>query len=176
MTITPDRQKVLDFSVPYYYTPAVVAVKSDSTLTSISELAGQAVCAGVSTTYETWLNGGDLGPTVPIIEKAPEGITVVALESDQECAQAMAAGRDDFVAYVTSETVVDANIAAALPVKKLGGPVYLEQLAAALDKGSTLSGSTLLAEIDKLFTAMHSDGRLSELSKKWFGADYTIGK
>ena len=29
MTITTDRQKVLDFSVPYYYTPAVVAVLMD---------------------------------------------------------------------------------------------------------------------------------------------------
>jgi ABC-type amino acid transport substrate-binding protein len=27
MTITTDRQKMLDFSVPYYYTPAVVAVR-----------------------------------------------------------------------------------------------------------------------------------------------------
>ena len=27
MTITTDRQKVLDFSVPYYYTPAVIAVQ-----------------------------------------------------------------------------------------------------------------------------------------------------
>ena len=29
MTVTTDRQKVLDFSVPYYYTPAVVAVRAD---------------------------------------------------------------------------------------------------------------------------------------------------
>src|SRR5512135_945175 len=29
MTITTDRQKVLDFSEPYYYTPAVVAVLAD---------------------------------------------------------------------------------------------------------------------------------------------------
>ncbi len=27
MTITTARQKILDFSVPYYYTPAVVAVR-----------------------------------------------------------------------------------------------------------------------------------------------------
>src|ERR1044071_10198626 len=33
MTITSDRQKVLDFSVPYYYTPAVVAVASSANIT-----------------------------------------------------------------------------------------------------------------------------------------------
>jgi len=32
----------------------------------------------------------------------------------------------------------------------------------------------LRAEVDSLFTAMHADGRLSELSTKWFdGADLT---
>ncbi|RPJ21469.1 MAG: hypothetical protein EHM33_26070, partial [Chloroflexi bacterium] len=100
-------------------------------------------------------------------------VTVVPLETDQECAQAIAAGREDFVGYVTSGTVVDANIAAGFPVVKLGDPVYAENLAASFDKSSSLPTDTLRAEVDKLFNAMHSDGRLSELSNKWFGADLT---
>ena len=117
MTITTERQKVLDFSVPYYYTPAVVAALADSGITSLDALAGKAICAGVSTTYETWLNKGDLGlPASSIYAQPPSDITVVPLESDQECAQALAAGRTDFVAYATSQTVVNANIAAGIPV------------------------------------------------------------
>lgn len=175
MTITTERQKVLNFSVPYYYTPAVVAVKNDSSYASLDDLAGQAICAGVSTTYETWLNDTDLGlPASSIYAQPPANITVVPLESDQECAQAMAAGRTDFVAYVTSATVVNANIAADLPVKQLGSPVFSEDLAAAFDKSSTLSSDTLRAEVDKLFTAMHSDGRLTALSNKWFSEDLTM--
>jgi polar amino acid transport system substrate-binding protein len=100
-------------------------------------------------------------------------VTVVPLSTDQECAQAIAAGREDFVGYVTSETVVDANIAEGFPVVKLGSPVFSEDLAAAFDKSSTLPTDTLRAEIDKIFNAMHSDGRLSELSNKWLGADLT---
>lgn len=173
MTITSDRQKVLDFSTPYYYTPAVVAVATSANITSLDQLAGKPLCAGTSTTYETWVNHGDLGPTVPVKAKAPDGTTAVSLPTDQECAQAIAAGRTDFVGYVTSETVVDQNIKAGIPVTKLGTPVYYEQLAAAFDKGSSLPTDTLRAEVDKLFTAMHSDGRLSDLSKKWFGGDYT---
>ena len=95
-------------------------------------------------------------------------MTVVPLPTDQECAQAIAAGREDFIGYVTSETVVDANIAAGFPVVKLGSPVYSEDLAAAFDKTSSLSTDSLRAEVDKLFTAMHSDGRLKDLSNKWF--------
>ena len=165
MTINTVRQQVLDFSVPYYYTPAVVAVLADSGITSLDQLAGQAICAGVSTTYETWLSGGDLGlPASSIYAKPPADITVVPLESDQECAQALAAGRTDFAAYTTSVTVVNANIAAGIPVAMVGGAVYSEDLAAAFDKSSTLPTTTLRAEVDKLFTAMHSDGRLSDLS------------
>jgi len=174
MTINTVRQQVLDFSVPYYYTPAVVAVLADSGITSLDQLAGQAICAGVSTTYETWLSGGDLGlPASSIYAKPPADITVVPLESDQECAQALAAGRTDFTAYATSVTVVNANIAAGIPVALVGGAVYSEDLAAAFDKSSTLPTDTLRAEVDKLFSAMHSDGRLSDLSNKWFSEDLT---
>jgi polar amino acid transport system substrate-binding protein len=175
MTITTDRQKILDFSIPYYYTPAVIAVHADSGITDLAGLEGQSLCVGTATTYDQWLNHDMAGlglPEASIYAQAPN-VTVVPLETDQECAQAIAAGREDFVGYVTSGTVVDANIAAGFPVVKLGSPVYSEDLAAAFDKSSSLPTDTLRAEVDKLFTAMHADGRLSELSNKWFGADLT---
>ena len=175
MTITTARQAILDFSVPYYYTPAVVAVRADAGISSLADLEGQSLCAGAATTYEQWLNHDVEGLGLPessIYEQAPN-VTVVPLETDQECAQAIAAGREDFVGYVTSATVVDANIAEGFPVVKLGNPVYSEDLAAAFDKSSTLPTDTLRAEVDKLFNAMHSDGRLSDLSNKWFQMDLT---
>jgi ABC-type amino acid transport substrate-binding protein len=143
-------------------------------INSLADLSGQAVCAGTATTYETWLNGGDLGlPASSIYAQAPENITVVTLETDQECAQALAAGREDFVAYVTSETVVDANIAAGLPVRKLGDPVYSEDLAAAFDRSSSLDTALLRAEVDRIFAGLHADGSLSALSTQWFDVDLT---
>jgi len=175
MTILPERQQVLDFSVPYYGTPAVIAVRADADITSLADLEGQALCAGVATTYETWLSGGDLGPGIKIYAKAPANITVVPLTTDQECAQALAAGREDFVGYVTGSPVVNANIAADLPVKQLGDPVFNEILAAAFDRSSSLDTTSLRAEVDKIFTAMLEDGRLAELSNKWFGEDLTQG-
>ena len=177
MTITTTRQAVLDFSVPYYYTPAVVAVAADSSYDTLESLAGQALCAGVSTTYESWLNNDMVALGLPessIYAKVPEGVTVVPLDSDQECAQSIAAGRTDFVGYVTSGTVVDANLAAGLPVRKLEGVVYSEDLAAAFDKASTLDTTSLRAKVDEIFTAMHADGTLSALSIKWLdGQDLT---
>ncbi len=176
MTITTSRQQVLDFSVPYYYTPAKVAVAADSGFDSLEALAGQALCAGVSTTYEAWLNNDmeALGlPVSSIYATVPAGVVVVPLDSDQECAQAIASGRTDFVGYVTSDTVVDANLAAGMPVVKLDGTVFSEDLAAAFDKTSTLSTATLITKVNEVFTAMHKDGTLSDLSNKWFGMDIT---
>jgi polar amino acid transport system substrate-binding protein len=176
MTITTARQQILDFSVPYYFTPAVIAVRADSGITDMAGLEGQALCVGASTTYDQWLNGDFEGLGLPessIYAQPPANVTVVPLSTDQECAQAIAAGREDFVGYVTSETVVDANIDAGFPVVKLGDPVYSEDLAAAFDKSSSLPTDTLRTEVNNLFTAMHEDGRLSDLSNQWFGVDLT---
>lgn len=176
MTITVDRQKVLDFSVPYYYTPAVVAVRADSGYTSLADLNGKALCAGTSTTYEFWLNGDKAALGLPdssIYAEPPSNVTVVTLPTDQECAQALAVGRTDFDGYVTSGTVVEANMGAGMPVMKLGSAVYSEDLAAAFDRSASLPTASLRAEIDKIFTAMHDDSRLTAISLKWFGEDLT---
>lgn len=175
MTITPDRQKVLNFVTPYYGTPAVIAVGEDATYESIDELAGLPLCVGLSTTYEVWLEGGDLGPGVIIISEAPADVQIFSLPTDQECAQALAVGRDDFVGYVTAQPVVNANIAAGLPVKQLGSAVFSESLAAAFDLSSTLDTASLQAEVDKIVIGLHKDGTLSALSVQWFGEDLTQG-
>lgn len=173
MTITTYRQQLLDFSIPYYYTPAVVAVRADSGINSLAELNGQVVCVGTATTYESWLNHNLTDfPESSIYAEAPN-VTVVSLETDQECAQTIASGRDDFIGYVTSETVVDANISAGFPVVKLGSAVFSEDLAIAFDKSTTSSTDSLRTEINKIITMMRNDGRLSELSIQWFGIDLT---
>jgi polar amino acid transport system substrate-binding protein len=176
MTITTARQQVLDFTTPYYYTPAQMAAASSAGITSLDGLAGKAVCAGVSTTYESWLNNDKAALGLPdssIYAQPPANLTVVPLSTDQECAQAIAAGRTDFVAYLTSSTVVDQNIAQGVPVVKVGSPVYSEDLSVAIDKAHTLPIATLTAALDEAVKAMHADGTLTRLSTQWFGIDLT---
>jgi polar amino acid transport system substrate-binding protein len=176
MAITVERQNILNFSVPYYYTPAVIAVGKNSGITSIDQLVGKNLCAAAFTTYESWINNDmtTLGlPESSIYIKPPAGVKAVTLDTDQECAQAIAVGRTEFAGYVTSSIVVDYNIAAGLPVMKLGNPVFSENYAVAIDKATTLNSSSLLTLIDDTITAMHNDGTLSTLSTKWFGQDLT---
>ncbi len=173
MTITPDRQKILDFTHAYYYTPAVIAVAADSGITSVDQLSGKTLCVAASTTYETWLNGKLDLPAETIFAQPPANVEQVVLPTDQECAQAIQAGRKDFVGYVTNETVIDSNISNGLKVVKLGKPVYAEYLAAAIDKQASKPTATLLEALNGFIDAMHADGTLSALSTKWFESDLT---
>lgn len=174
MTVTTARQQILDFVTPYYYTPAQFAASADSGIASLEDLNGQAICVGTATTYEDWLNGVDVGlPAESLYTAAPSGITVVSLPTDQECAQSIAAGRTEFSAYLTSDTVVNSNIENGLPVVKVGGAAFSENLSAAIDKGHSLDTASFIAAVDAAVVAMHGDGTLSQLSVKWFGVDLT---
>jgi len=173
MTITTKRQKALAFTSAYYFTPAQIAASKDSGITKLEDLAGKPICVGTATTYEDWLNGTLDIPTENIYAKPPAGVKVVPLSTDQECAQAIKAGKKDFVAYLTSVTVVDENIKAGLPVVKVGSPVYVENLAIAIDKAHKQDIATLVSKLDELVKAMHADGTLSKFSLKWFEADLT---
>ena len=175
---TPTKSAGLDvlyFTTPYYYPPAVVAIRKDSSLTVIDELSGQTVCVGAGTTYEDWLKGVlDLAPE-DVYTQVPASVTVITLNTDQACAQAIAAGHEEFVAYITSKTVLDSNIADGLPVQQLEDPVFIDTYAIAFDKNSSLDSSSLFSAVDDIVKNMHADGRLSELSKKWFkGMDLSI--
>ncbi len=175
MTITSDRQKVLDFSTPYYYTPAQMTASQASGITTLDGLAGKTVCVGESTTYLDWLQGkkldfGTMSPTTT----PPAGVKVVTQKTDQACPQLWTAGRNDFEGWLSSSTTVDAAIAAGQPVVKVGDPVYYEPLAAAFDKSGP-DPTDMVAKVSEIIQAMHDDGTLKAFSEKWLGGDLTQG-
>jgi ABC-type amino acid transport substrate-binding protein len=62
-----------------------------------------------------------------------------------------------------------------IDVVKVGKPVFVETLAVAFDKHSSLNSSSLRDKVSEIIEAMHTDGTLSKFSKKWFdGSDLTI--
>ena len=173
MTITSPRQEVLDFSDPYYYTPAQMAARTDSGITTLDGLAGKVVCVGAATTYLDWLNGTlDFGTESPQTTP-PEGVTATTLDTDRLCAEAWRAGRTDFDGWLSSSTTVQAAIDDGLPVVAVGDPVYFEPLAVAFDKGAPLDTASLFEEVSAIIEEMHDDGTLTDLSMKWYGEDLT---
>ena len=57
VTITKKRLDNLDFTDPYYFTPAQMAATTASGITTLEGLAGKTVCVGEATTYFQWING-----------------------------------------------------------------------------------------------------------------------
>jgi polar amino acid transport system substrate-binding protein len=173
MTITSKRQEVLDFSSPYYYTPAQLAARGDSGITTLDGLAGKKICVGEATTYLDWLSGTlDFGTESPETTP-PEGAEATTLSTDRLCAESWQSGRKDFDGWLSSSTTVQQAIDEGLPVVAVGDPVFYEPLAVAFDKSGPDTGK-MLDEVNKILDEMRSDGTLSAFSEKWFGLDLTV--
>lgn len=172
MTITTDRKDVLDFTKPYYYTPAQMAASDASGINSIDGFAGETVCAGESTTYVDWLEGNLSLVDAPTPADPPADVTVTTLPTDSNCAESIQAGREDFLGWISSSTTVQAAIDEGIALHAVGDPVFYEPLAVAIDKSGP-AHAKLLEELDKIVQAMHDDGTLTQLSNKWFGLDLT---
>jgi polar amino acid transport system substrate-binding protein len=174
ITITEGRKADLDFTEPYYFTPAQLAASTASGITTIEGFAGKKICVGAATTYLDWINGdlalGDESAAAPV----PEGAEAVALETDALCAEAIQAGRTEFEGWLSSSTTVEAAIADGIAIVKVGDPVFFEPLAVATDKSGPVH-TKFQTELDSIVRAMHEDGTLTELSQKWYdGLDLTV--
>lgn len=174
MTITKTRQQALDFAHPYYYTPAQFGAASDSGYTSLDDLEGETICVAAATTYLDWFNGELTIPDESIFVDPPSDFTLAELPTDQECAQAIAAGRPEFSVYLTSDTVINSNIAGGLDVVKLGPVVFVEELAPAIDKSSSFDTTAFVEEISDIIAGLHANKTLSGFSLEWFEVDLTV--
>jgi len=173
MTITPERERVLDFTPPYYYTAAQFGVRSDlqGVVERLDDLAGRTICTGEATVYEEYLNGklnieGDFA-------QPPADVKVATVKTDLECIQSMQAGRKDYDAVLTASNVLDTAIKNGAPVVVIGPAVFADRIGISIDKAAQ-PNANFLAALSKIVEDMHADGTLSALSKKHFnGFDLT---
>ena len=179
MTITSARAKVVNFSSPYYYTPAQFGVhKKNTSIKALDDFAGKTVGCGSGTTYETYLDPSQklgIGGGEKIVHQVKNAKARI-YSTDMEAVQDLALGdgvRSDGV--LTSGFVIQEAIKKGIPIKSVGAPVYYEPLAAASDKARSGSAA-LVKKVSEIFEAMHKDGTLTKLSMKWYGFDVTKKK
>jgi polar amino acid transport system substrate-binding protein len=176
VTITAPRVDLLNFTDPYYYTPAQMGATEASGITTLDGLAGKTVCVGEATTYFDWLQGtleleGSPEPTAP-----PEGVQSTTFSTDTECSDAVVAGRTEFEGWLTSSTTLDNAIKGGAPFVLVGDPVFYEALAVATDKSGPESAA-LITALDQIIGDMHDDGTLTAMSMSWFdGLDLTVSQ
>lgn len=156
MAVTEKRLEVVNFSTPYYYSGAQVVVKKGAPYTAPDQLKGKAIGVVTGTTYANdaeKLGAGD----------------VKLYKDDTHTLTELNNGVVDGV--ITDRVVgVNAMNSGKFDIALLGMPLRGEDIAVALRKGD----DTLLAEVDKILTAMHTDGTLSALSRKWLKTDITV--
>ena len=158
VTISDERKKKYDFSVPYTVSgiQALTRKADASSISKAADLAGKKVGVGLGTNYEQWLK-----------QNVPQA-DVRTYEDDPTKFQDLMNKRIDAI-------LVD-RLAALDTVKKTGdrlavaGDAFSRQEAGiALRKGEP----ELLKAVDDALAKLRKDGTLAQLSQKWFGADVT---
>jgi polar amino acid transport system substrate-binding protein len=173
MTVTAERAEVLNFTTPYYYTPAGLAVQAGSDIATLDDLSGKTVGVCGACTYEFYLRR-DLNIDIPGFTfeyLVPEDIEIVTYDTDSTAIQDLEIGRID--AAMSAVPTLEGAIDKGRDIQLLGEPVFSEPLAVALDKSSTLDSTALTEEIAGIVQEMHDDGTLTELSMKWYDEDLT---
>ena len=177
MTPTNDRQQVLDFTKPYYYTPAVMVVHADNTsvqdLTTDLDGAKVGVCSGCS--YEQYLDM-TLAIDGYTFDFVVDDAKISGYDTDTTALQDLALGDGNRLdAVMTSVTTAQGFIDSGKPVKIAGDPLFFEPLGVAFDKNSELDDQSLVEAVDGIVEEMHSDGTLTTMSEKWYdGIDLTV--
>jgi polar amino acid transport system substrate-binding protein len=157
MTITPEREKTVDFTEPYYYTSGQVFVKKGGEqIKSVDDLAGKTVGVGAATTYYDFL-------------KKNSKAIVKTYDTDASAFPDLRNGNLDFV--MTAGPTGQQAILEGQPFDFSGAPLYYEDLGFAINKGEGDWLTMLNYAVDK----MHEDGTLTTMSKKWYnGLDLTV--
>jgi polar amino acid transport system substrate-binding protein len=149
-TITPEREKAVDFSNPYYLSEQAVLVKEGSSITGIEDLSGKVV-------------GVQQGTTGQELAKEKAGASEVRpYPEGPDAVNALKSGTVEAV-------VIDAPVAQNA-VEKSGGVEIAEKVPTEEDYGIAVAqGNTeLLDEINQGLKEIEEDGTYAKIYKKWF--------
>ncbi|MBR5420445.1 MAG: transporter substrate-binding domain-containing protein [Lachnospiraceae bacterium] len=156
--VTEERKGTYDFTAPYAYDHAVVVTLTSNTdITSFADLAGKKTANSAGSTYEAM--GVANGATVSNVDTLGETMSLVLNGTVDATINANTSAQDYF--KTTGETGL--KVAAVDP--------EVTEYAIPLAKGS--DNDSLRAAIDQAIAELRSEGKLSEISIKYFGADIT---
>ncbi|TPM40535.1 transporter substrate-binding domain-containing protein [Mesorhizobium sp. B2-3-4] len=153
--IKPARQKVIDFSSPYYQSGLVAVVGAgNTTINSPNDLDGKTIGTETGTA------------AVDYIQSHFKNATLDQLPSINNALLALEAGRTDAVVYDTPSLMYYANNTGKGKVR------VIRPTLEGLDVGIGFQkGSPLVAPANAALAAMQADGRLKTIREKWFGPD-----
>ncbi|PPB80188.1 amino acid ABC transporter substrate-binding protein (PAAT family) [Albidovulum inexpectatum] len=151
MSITPERDEVIDFTQPYYppTASAYVATSPDADLTGV--IAAQT-------------------GTIQAAHVAETGATLLEFPTPDETINAVRNGEADAV-------LADKDFLVPIVEESNGELVFVGDdvpLGGGIGMGLRESDTELKEKFDAAIQSMKDDGSLNELLKKWFGDDTTL--
>jgi polar amino acid transport system substrate-binding protein len=162
MSITDERRKTIDFSIPYYSTPGAIAARKDSRIDTTAEsVAGKIIGVERATIAETF------------VDKYFAAIATVKVYNTQDEADAdLAAGRID--ATVADSATLEPFIGGHKELALKGfypkdDPIWGDGVGAGLRK----TDIKLRARLNEAIRAVYKDGTFATLERKFF--NYDIG-
>ena len=151
MTITPQREQIIDFSLPYDYAGQALLVRSNSKITSIADLSGQNVGVVYGTTAEK--NMLTLVPTA----------NVIGFRNYRTAYEALKAGKID--ALTSDDTILSRFAFEDKSVKLLPKRYSREPYGIAIRKSK--STQKLKENVNFAITDMKQKNVIVRIRKKW---------
>ena len=161
MSVSPERAEKMNLSDPYMKNAMVFVVKSDSLVTSMDDLKTAKIAVQNGSTAQDILEKSEIKDT----------ITVSAIATNVEALQQLEMGLCD--AVFLDKIVADYEIKTSGKALKVL-PEGLEEEEYAI--GFRKNDQKLRDEVQKILVEMKKDGKLAEISTKWFGSDITTVK
>ena len=152
-TITPARQKVVNFSDPYYEAQQALLVPEGSDITTTDDLSGLIVGAQDGTTGETYANDETDASEVRGFPEGPDAVAALVTE------QVEAVIIDQPVAADAVEKQGGVEVAQEIPTDELYG------FAVAPDNTS------LLDAMNEALSKLKDDGTITDLYQEYFQTD-----
>lgn len=154
--ITDSRKETYDFSAPYAYIRTALVVKSDNdTITSFEDLKGKTTANSIGSTY---------------MELAEQyGATCSGVDTLDETIQMVLQGRADATLNADVSFYDYLNQHPDAAIKIVAEADDANEVAIPMQKGD--ASAALRQAVDKAIEELRSEGTLSELSNKYFGAD-----
>lgn len=161
MSINPSREEQMNLSEPYMKNEMVFVVPASSDVASMSDLAGKNIAVQNGSSAQDILEASEL-----CTSDTP--VTVTAMATNVEALQQLELGLVDAV-FLDSVVANYQITSAGKDYKVLPDGLEEEEYAIGFRK----EDQALRDEVQKILGEMKADGKLGEISTKWFGSDIT---
>ena len=152
LSVTPEREKVIDFSAPYAQIQAVIAAPKSVTLKGFEDLAGKRVATARGTTNDR------------LATESAKGAQIVRFDDDSTLVTAVASGQVEI--FATSPAIVK-TVAEKVPA--LGVETKFVMRSFPLGIGMRKGETKLQAWINQWVSSNTENGKLTTIYKRFHG-------